>query len=183
MIREKKILLNYLLKQYKQSLKQSSDDELENDIKEYFRLQKQYQTKRALIQQKLDELEALNKSLKDKFEKIQNYMEENNISQKKVKNWVARLVVVIKYKRVSADYKQIWGEALKKVNKATRRVLQQIKIANEQAKRAATKIELQLVEENILDIVKSLYTKFAGLFKALNDYKRVSNSLPKLDIK
>jgi hypothetical protein len=73
----------------------------------------------------------MDKSLATRFKKIQTYMESNEISEKKVNDWVARLNTVAKYKRITPDYKQMWSEALKKVNEATRRVLEQIKIANE----------------------------------------------------
>lgn len=164
----------------KNLLLQSQDYNLDQDIETYFTIQKQLQAKRALIQQQLDQLEAMDKSLSTRVKKIQDYMEKNQVSQRRVKQWVARLSTVAKYKRVAPDYKQMWGEALKKVNEATRRVLEQIKIANEQAKRAATKIELQLVEEGIMDIVKNLFSKFVGLFKAFDSYEKVSNSLPQI---
>lgn len=180
MSKERKILLNYLLKEYKQSLRQKSDDQLANDIQSYFRMQKQLQDKRSLIQDQINQIQAMDKSLATRFKKIQTYMESNEISEKKVNDWVARLNTVAKYKRITPDYKQMWSEALKKVNEATRRVLEQIKIANEQTKRAATKIELELVEENVFDVIKSLFTKFVRLFKAFDNYKRVSDSLPRI---
>jgi hypothetical protein len=47
----------------------------------------------------------MDKSLSTRFKKIQATMEQNNISEKKIEKWVARLATVAKYKRVSADYK------------------------------------------------------------------------------
>lgn len=110
-------------------------------------------------------------------------MDQHKIYQKKVNSWVARLKTVAKYKRVQPDYKQMWTEALKKVNDATRNVLQGISDANVQMKKSATKIQLQLVQQSVMDIIKSIFSKFARLFQSFSVYNKLATKLPTLEIK
>jgi hypothetical protein len=53
--------------------------------------------------------------------------------------------------------------------------------AQKETKKAATKIELELKNEGVVDIFKSLWSKFTKLFGAFDNYKKVTNTLPKLD--
>ena len=108
-------------------------------------------------------------------------MDVNKIQEKKVKKWIAKLKTVAKFDRIQPNYKSLWAEALKKVNEATRRVMGELEKAQVDTKKAATKIKLELVEEGIVDIFKSLWNKFKGLFKAFDSYKKISNDLPNLD--
>lgn len=185
-IYRKKLLLK-LIRQCKASnisianlLEQNSNFNLQKQIESYFSLSKEIEQKKKQLQKQLLQMQTMDKSLKNKFSKIEKYMAQYDISQKRVHTWVARLRTVAKYKRIQPDYKDMWGEALTKVNQATRKVLQSILTANVEVKKSATKIQLELLEQGLLDIVKGLIQKFGKLFTKISQFSKISKNLPKI---
>lgn len=158
----------------------ASESDLDFEIEQYFQNQKELETKRKAIENQLTELSAIEKSLKVRVKKIQSYMEDNKIDERKVNNWVAKLKEVAKYKKIQPDYKDLWLEALKKVNEVTRRVMEKLELAQVETKKAATQIELELMEEGIMDILKGMWNKLTSLFSTFKEYNQIASKLPKL---
>jgi len=97
----KRIILANLIKEIK------TEAELDSEIELYFKTKAELDKKKREIEEQLKEIKNIEKSLKNKFSKVQNYMEEHKINEKKVNKWVARLKEVAAYKRVAPDYKEL----------------------------------------------------------------------------
>lgn len=180
MDRNKKRRLIFLLKQYKQYINQSNTADIQKEIQNYVNLMKQVDEMTSSIQDVLDEIKTLQKSARSSFRKVQKQMEQFDKDRVVADKWVASLKEVARYKRIQADYKEIYETSLTKVNTATRNVLIGLKEANEDAKRAMTKIELEIIEQGVFDIIKNMLSKFGRFIKSMFLFKRTVNSLPKI---
>lgn len=159
----------------------STEDELGKEINQYFKITDELEAKKKEFKEILDYLSVTDKSLKTRFTKIQKYMEEHEIQEKKGDKWIAKLQTVLKNKRVQASFKELWLTALEQFNEAHRKVMIALEEADVEAKRAETKIELELKREGVMDFLKSFWNKIKKLTSIFDSFKKTVDSLPDLE--
>lgn len=133
----------------------SSKEELSKEISEY----KKNSAKITELQKSIEDVLKNIKSQSDEENKrlklIIKYMDDFKINQAEGDDWVAELENVPKYKYPSASYKELWEEAMSKLNEATKKVLKQLENTQLDIKRKATEPKLTIKDkENIKEAFK-----------------------------
>ena len=156
------------------------DSELESEIKNYTDTQVKIDQERAKIQLALDSIDSMETSNKTRFRDMEKYMKRFSVDQKKVDGWVAKLTESLKYSTPRPDYKKLWLETLTKVNTATKNVMNSLKESQMEFKKTEKQIKLDIQQEGIVDIFKTLFSKPKKLFSSFNLFNKLSNKLPKI---
>lgn len=166
----------------KQLILQEVDvEQLDKMIADYFKLQKDLEKFRDDNRQIIKKLAEKDKKLSTVRKSMEKYMIENQVEERKVNKWVVTLKKIAKFKRITPDYKQLYLQALTKVNLATRNILNGLMESHKQGKKAQTKWDMQTtVQQGVFDVFKAFFTKLKTLFGAFNNYKKVASSLPKI---
>lgn len=156
------------------------DSDLDFAIKEYTTMQSKIDEEQQKIQNIIDSISNMEKENKSRFKDIETYMKRFNIDEKRVDSWLAKLEESLKYKVPRPDYKELWLNALDKVNEATKRVMEELKNAQLEFKKSEKEIKLNIKQEGIGDIFKTLFLKIKKLFLSFNLFNRAANKLPKI---
>ena len=179
-----------------------SDAEMQKAIEEYQSMMEEIDSLTASISETLNSIKTKDKDAKAIFKKMEKFMETKvteNFESARVTTdkWVATLQREAKYKRIAPDYKEVYEEALTKLNAQTRAVVEAITEANVKAKEAATVDNLyikaigeskksRLTEANpltaVLNKLKSWQTKFTALvqrvFTNITKFEKIAERLP-----
>jgi len=165
----------------------SNDEELTAGIVEYGRLTDEIAAKLASIQDTLDSIKALEKQSSSSLKNIERYVVDFQKTKVVADKWVLNVQNELKYKRLAPQYKELWEEALSKLNPATKAVLEKLKEAHLDAKSKETidKISISKVDEasfmdNVISVAKSFLSKLVSFIPVTKQYKQVVNNLPKV---
>lgn len=157
------------------------DVELENEISEYGKLTDEVEKKYKSIQSVLDEIGKIDNEAKTKYKEINKYMERFRKDEVKSGKWVALLEEKLKYKVVRPDYKELWNNALTKVNSATKKVLNELmNIQKEVKSKEMTNVFSITKNESVFSFLKNLWKRFTSLFKSIDVFSKTVNKLPKI---
>lgn len=181
----KDALLEYKLYEGAESLDEiSSQDELSKEIAEYNKNSAELKKLEASIADTLKKIKDISKGEDTRLKQIINYMQDFKVKQVKADKWVASLEEVAKYSRPQPSYKELWEEALTKLNKSTVEVMKKLEHAqvSEKAKETKPEFKIEPLKENLLDLAKKginfVVDKIKGLLGTVRKYKDVVDGLP-----
>jgi len=174
-----------MLKEGAESLDEiSSQDDLSKEIAEYKKNSEEVKKLEASIADTLKKIKDISKGEDTRLKQIINYMQDFKVKQVKADKWVASLEEVAKYSRPQPSYKELWEEALGKLNAKTVDVMKQLEHAQVAEKSKETKPEFKVepLKENLLDLAKKgmkfVTDKIKGLLTTIKGYKDVVDGLP-----
>lgn len=164
-------------------LNETFEQDVEKMAEQHIQILQDIQRKSESIQSVLDAIEAVKKQDAIIIKKMIEKMQQSDKDVLKTKNWLIRLKQVPKNARIVAPYQKIVEFLYTKVSPEIIRLAEQFKQKQMQAKRAETKIDIQITDirsESISDIIKNLWYKFRSLFDRLTKFHRLAQSLPEI---
>lgn len=150
---------------------QKEISEMKKNLKEVDELQKSIEKTVAIIKAK----SALEKKREDQ---IIQFMKQMKISSTKADNWLAKLEEVLKYKKITPDYKDLWETALSKFNTVTENALQRMFEEHKAMKAKEMKTVLTIEDFDLTAILTGLWNRFTKIFKGVFDFKKAVDVLP-----
>jgi len=164
----------------------SSEEELKKEIESYKKNSSEIEKLQKSIKETLDSISLKSKEEENRLKSIVQYMQNFDVTKVEADEWVATLETVPKYKYPSASYKDLWLEAMSKLNLATQKILKQFESAHLDTKRKETKPEFKISdikENNILNKgINYILSKFKNLFYSIKNFNNVVKDLPKLEL-
>ena len=159
-----------------------TEESLEQSIKEYFKLQKELEALEIQLEPLLKSKKSADAQQTRILNAVQMWMEINKKDNVIVKNWVIKLSQVLKFKKPTPSYKDLWEDALRKVNKATQDVLNGHLKAHLEFKKSekVPSLTIEPIQE-----VSNDSAGFAGLLKAAKAAKELHamvGTLPSVNI-
>jgi thioester reductase-like protein len=169
----------------------TSSDELRNKVTEYLRLSKEANDLTATIKETLSLIDKKEKSASKILKEVDRYMTDFNVTLLEADDWVAEIKDQLKYKNAVLAYKELWEEALTKLNAQTKKVLDEMAAAQLENKAKETikklyitPIDKDLNEESVVSTLaatlKGLVKRILTVAKGFKEYKSVVKSLPKI---
>jgi len=156
----------------------TTDDELDEAIKEYKKLEDEIAKKHLELKEELGRLNEKEKLANNHIKEIKKYMIRFDIKSRKVEKWVALITEQLKYKTVRPDYKELWLTLLTKVNEATRNVMKAEEELQKKTKAAEKETVLKI--EGIGSWFDKLYKNFKKYFTAVDEYSDIVDNLIKI---
>ena len=163
-----------------------SEDGLKAEIEAYKKGSKEIEELQKSIEDVLKKIKAKTSEEAARQKLIIKYMSDFKINKVQADKWVATLETVKANQYPSVSYKEVYEQALSKLNEATVKVIKKIEADHLMVKAQATKPELKItdIEENVISKgVDWVISKFKGLFLAIKDYNKTVKELPKLGLK
>ena len=157
-----------------------TESELEQEISTYKQQMTDIEERTAQIQSILDDIESMEKKNKKRFKDIQKFMIRFKLDSRKVDQWIAKIEEKLKYAVVRPDYKKLWLEYQKKVNAATRKVMDAFTETHLEVKRKETVKALSIKAEGITDVLSGLWSKFKDLLVSFKSFNKVAAKQPKV---
>lgn len=122
----------------------SNEGELSKEISEYKKNSAKIDELKKSIENVLKQIKSGEDEEKKRLALIVKFMQDFNVKKAEGDDWVAELEQIPAFKYPSASYKELWEEAMSKLNEATKKVLKGFENAQLDAKRKQTKPELTI---------------------------------------
>lgn len=122
----------------------SNEGELSKEISEYKKNSAKIDELKKSIENVLKQIKSGEDEEKKRLALIVKFMQDFNVKKAEGDDWVAELEQIPAFKYPSASYKELWEEAMSKLNEATKKVLKGFENAQLDTKRKQTKPELTI---------------------------------------